>query len=41
MSGSGTNRLVQSALVDAGEEALAKGLKNANEVAIKHLGKKK
>lgn len=43
MSGSGTNRLVQSNMVGASESALAEGLKNANERAMgkKKEGKKK
>lgn len=35
MSGSGTNRTVQSAMVDESESALTSALENANEVAIK------
>lgn len=43
MSGSGTNRLVQSTLEGSSESALAEGLMNANEVAkgAKGKGKKK
>lgn len=35
MSGSGTNRLVQSNMVGASESALSEGLLNANERANK------
>ena len=38
MSGSGTNRLVQSTLEGGSESALTAGLMNANEVAKKAKG---
>lgn len=41
MSGSGTNRLVQSTLEGKSESTLSKGLLNANEEAKKEDKKKK
>ncbi len=43
MSGSGTNRLVQSdnAMEKGSESSLTKALENANESAIRSLDKKK
>lgn len=40
MSGSGTNRVIQSALEEGSESALTSALENANERAIAEENKK-